>query len=62
MNIEEAKERKLELDQKIKTLLMEFEEDTGLNVTDVTLVLADAWGNNPSRFYAVHTRVEMLSI
>lgn len=62
MDVEEIKEKKQELNDKIAGLLNEFEDETGVQVSDVGFVRRvsyDELGREVGKEYIVETKVEL---
>lgn len=62
MDIQEIKQKKLELNDKIAGLLNEFEDETGVQVSDVGFVRRvsyDELGREVGKKYVVEVKVEL---
>lgn len=62
MDVEEIKQKKLELNDKIAGLLNEFEDETGVQVSDVGFVRRvsyDELGREVGKEYVVEVKVEL---
>lgn len=62
MDVEEVKQKKKELNKKISTLLNEFENDTGVQVSDIDFVRRvdyDRLGREVSKEYVVEVEVKL---
>lgn len=62
MNVEEIKQKKQELGEKIAVLLNGFEDETGVQVSDVGFVkrvLYDELGREVSKVYVVEVEVKI---
>lgn len=62
MDVEEIKQKKLELNDKIAGLLNEFEDETGVQISDVGFVRRvsyDELGREVGKEYIVETKVEL---
>lgn len=62
MDIQEIKQKKLELNDKIAALLNEFENETGVQVSDVGFVRRvsyDELGREVGKEYVVEAKVEL---
>jgi hypothetical protein len=62
MDVEEVKEKKQKLNDKIAGLLNEFEDETGVQVSDVGFVRRvsyDELGREVGKEYIVETKVEL---
>ncbi len=62
MDVEEIKEKKQKLNDKIAGLLNEFEDETGVQVSDVGFVRRvsyDELGREVGKEYIVETKVEL---
>lgn len=62
MDIQEIKQKKLELNDKIAGLLNEFEDETGVQVSDVGFVRRvsyDELGREVGKEYVVEVKVEL---
>jgi hypothetical protein len=60
MDVEEIKQKKLELNDKIAGLLNEFEDETGVQISDVGFVRRvsyDELGREVGKEYIVETKV-----
>lgn len=62
MDIQEVKQKKQELNDKVAKLLNEFEEETGVEVSDAGLVRRiyyDELGREAGKNYVVEVKVEL---
>ena len=62
MDVEEIKQKKLELNDKIAGLLNEFEDETGVQISDVGFVRRvsyDELGREIGKEYVVEVKVEL---
>lgn len=62
MDVEEVKQKKQELNKKISTLLNEFEDETGVQVSDIDFVRRvdyDRLGREISKAYVVEVEVKL---